>query len=211
MGLNRFAVGAHASGFYGLRVWPWSYAPAPCSPPSPAPTTDDELLKSLKARSGEDYDRELLGEKPRAPAPGGGEAQKLQARLRRELGTAAAAEDDAQNPLVGIARQMHEVQQRMGRHDAGTETQFRQRQIVADLEKLIEQAKRSGQCQSGSPPQGVASRPPSDSPTTRPKASRGSRIGPAIIQRSKAIPTSSIRPTASASKRPARRAASCSS
>ena len=39
---------------------------------------------------------------------------------------------------------MREVQPRLGQRDSGEETQSLQRQIVSDLAKLIEQAKKSG-------------------------------------------------------------------
>ena len=52
-------------------------------------------------------------------------------QLKRELG--AAAEKESDNPLVEIARQMREAQQRIARADSGPGTQQLQRQIVDDL------------------------------------------------------------------------------
>lgn len=45
---------------------------------------------------------------------------------------------------------MRDVQPRLGRRDSGDETQHLQRQIVADLDKLIEEAKKSACCGKGS-------------------------------------------------------------
>jgi len=79
------------------------------------------------------------------PAPAGPE--DLGARLRRELGVAAVAEED--NPLLEVARRMREAQGRIVRNDAGEQTQGLQRQIVADLDELIRQARK--RCQQGKP------------------------------------------------------------
>ena len=52
-----------------------------------------------------------------------------------------------------IARQMREAQQRIAKADSGPGTQQLQRQIVDDLDRLIQQARKSaGQCQSGAVP-----------------------------------------------------------
>jgi hypothetical protein len=69
-------------------------------------------------------------------------------QLKRELGAAAEKEDD--NPMLAIARQMRETQQRIAKADSGPGTQQLQRQIVDDLDRLIQQVRRSkGQCRSG--------------------------------------------------------------
>jgi hypothetical protein len=137
-----------------------------------APSTDEELRRSLDAKSGDDYDRELLGDaktaKPAAPAD---EAARLKERLRRELGSAAAKEEDgtSQDPLLNIAREMHQAQSLIEKNDASQGTQFLQRQIVSDLDKLIEQAKKSGrQPQPGEKPQGVTGRKPVGQPKLDP-------------------------------------------
>jgi hypothetical protein len=68
-------------------------------------------------------------------------------QLKRELGAAAVKEDD--NPLQQIASQMREAQQRIARSDSGPDTQQLQRQIVADLDRLIQRARQTaGQCSS---------------------------------------------------------------
>ncbi|MEN6449904.1 MAG: hypothetical protein ABFC96_05370 [Thermoguttaceae bacterium] len=68
-------------------------------------------------------------------------------QLQRELGAAAEKEDDA---MLRIGRQMRDSQRRIGRADSGEATQKLQRNIVAELDRLIEQSrKKSGQCQPG--------------------------------------------------------------
>ena len=73
-------------------------------------------------------------------------------QLKRELG--AAAEKESDNPMLQIARQMTEAKQRIAKADSGAGTQQLQRQIVDDLNRLIEQARKKacqckpGQCQS---------------------------------------------------------------
>jgi hypothetical protein len=136
------------------------------SPPlfaqSPPPSSsDDELLKQLNEKS-TDVDRELFGDKKQDQKPADGAGQgggDLQERLRRELGTAAEKEDD--NPVLGIARRMLGVQSRIAEADAGEQVQSDQKKILADLDKLIEQAKKSCNCSgSCSNPQQSSSRTP---------------------------------------------------
>lgn len=66
------------------------------------------------------------------------------------------------DPLLLVARQMRQVEGLIGRGDAGAGTQDRQQQIVADLQKLIEQARKSCKpCAGGSSRGGqTASRTP---------------------------------------------------
>jgi hypothetical protein len=62
-------------------------------------------------------------------------------RLNRELGP--AAEKEADNPLLNIAQSMMQVRQRIVQTDAGPATLALQKQIVADLEQLIDQVRNS--------------------------------------------------------------------
>ncbi len=132
-------------------------------------TPENELLKSLKAQTRKDIEREILGtgdktknDKFQTQAREGGE--DLGERLRRELGPAAEKEDN--NPLAGIARTMLQVHQRMKQTDAGPATLNLQKQIVADLDRLIDEARKSaGQCNSSSPgQQQSSSQKPASSP-----------------------------------------------
>ena len=94
--------------------------------------------------STDDYDRQLLGD-PIKPQDNSGVDANLQKRLQKELGAAAEKEANPKDPLLEIAKEMREVPPRLDRGDSGETTQHLQRQIVADLAKLIEQAKQSGQ------------------------------------------------------------------
>ncbi|MGA2031543.1 MAG: hypothetical protein ABSG68_04750 [Thermoguttaceae bacterium] len=90
--------------------------------------------------------------------------------MKRELGAAAQAEDEGQaggeNPLLPIARHMREAQQRITANDSSPKTQAVQKQIIDDLQKLLESARKccggckAGQCNS---PQ-TANRDPATQP-----------------------------------------------
>ena len=110
-------------------------------------------------------DRELFGEKKKDKPAEDGAGQggdALQEQLRRELG--AAAEKESDNPVLDIARRMLDVQSRIADTDAGEKVQNEQKKIIADLDKLIEQAKKSCKCSgSCSNPKQSSSRTPSSS------------------------------------------------
>jgi hypothetical protein len=81
----------------------------------------------------------------------------------RQLGPAGPAEEE--NPLAAVARAMCEVLGRIARSDLGQPTQAVQQQIVAELDRLIRQA-RTVETRSPSQPQtaagqrGPAAQPP---------------------------------------------------
>lgn len=81
---------------------------------------------------------------------------------KRELG--AAAEKESDNPMDEIARRMRENQQRLARHDSGAGTQQLERQIVDDLDRLIESAGKQSAVQSrpGTSKSQANSREPTD-------------------------------------------------
>jgi hypothetical protein len=113
---------------------------------------DDELLKNLNARPKSNVERELFGpdekKDERQTGAGQGDAD-LNQRLQMELGAAAQKEND--NPLLNIAQSMSQVHERILHSDAGPATLNLQKQIVADLNLLINQAcKCAGQCSSSS-------------------------------------------------------------
>ncbi|MGO9114939.1 MAG: hypothetical protein ACLP9L_37480 [Thermoguttaceae bacterium] len=111
----------------------------------PSPSSDDQLRDSLNSKAGDDYDRELLGDS--ATSDGKGRVdEEMQKELQKELGPAAQKEDKSKNPLLQVAEAMHEVPRRLDQRDSGAVTQTLQRQIVSDLEKLIEEVKKSGCC-----------------------------------------------------------------
>ena len=68
----------------------------------------------------------------------------MQKKLQKELGPAAQKEDKPKDPLLQVAEAMREVQQRLDQRDSGAVTQHVQRQIVADLAKLIEAGEEIG-------------------------------------------------------------------
>ncbi len=121
---------------------------AAADPPAPVqPSTDDALRNSLNAHSGDDYDRALLGEPNKA-----GDSKKdhaagdLARKLKQQLGPAANREDQSQHPLLLAAKGMCDVQTRLADGKSDAITQHVQRQVVADLQKIIDEAKKSGKC-----------------------------------------------------------------
>jgi hypothetical protein len=126
-------------------------------------------------------DRELFG--PQQPKPGekrppagpkqdpkkqGGD--DLDQKLRQELGPAGVSQPDDDNPLLSVARQMREAEGLIAKAQSGPRTQEVQKRIVADLDKLIQQARMScGKCASATTvPQSTASRQPVTQPNKTP-------------------------------------------
>ena len=165
---------------------------------APGDAVDDELLKDLGGDPLDHLDRKPpSGQQGRAgeqPGPGQKPAAKperepagkteptekpgegLQRRLTKELGPAAAAEEE--NPLLEIARRMRDAQGRIGQTDAGPKTVELQADIVARLNDLLRKACKSAkQCSSSAPNQpSIASRKPVDQPPSKPGES-GSKPG----------------------------------
>ncbi|MGA2059194.1 MAG: hypothetical protein ABSG67_01840 [Thermoguttaceae bacterium] len=135
---------------------------------------DGELLKNLKAQSKSDIEREVFGpdeKKDKLQTGAGQGGPDLNQRLQRELGAAAEKEND--NPLLNIAQSMFQVRQRMAQSDTGPATLNLQKQIVVDLDLLIDQAKKSGQCSSMcSNPQQSAQNPSGSRPKPGAKAAQ---------------------------------------
>ncbi|MGE3409548.1 MAG: hypothetical protein AB7I37_22210 [Pirellulales bacterium] len=106
-----------------------------------ADSLDDELLKSL----GEDGDDDVGGltNKPALDE----ESDSLDDELMRGLDDADSEEQDGENPLVRIGRQMREVEELIGGEKTGEETQTLQDDIVAQLDKLLKQAQQQQQQQ----------------------------------------------------------------
>ena len=145
---------------------------------APTPDIDRQLLENLDAKPVDDLDRELFGPKKKSAAvqptkqpsttaerPG----DQMVRDLLQELRQADTAQRDSAkkqtdetidtrpataqgNPLVDIARQMRAVEQRIEKTDSGSTTQKTQQEIVEQLERLIEQAKKSC-CGGGKPGQ----------------------------------------------------------
>jgi hypothetical protein len=143
----------------------------------PQRSLDAELLKKLKDQSSKDIERDVLNpdvKKGRLQNGAGQGGPDLNQRLQRELGAAAEKEND--NPLLSIAQNMSQVRQRMAQSDAGPATLNLQKQIVADIDLLIDQAKKSGQCSSNCPnPQQSVQNPNGSRP--KPGAKAGQKPG----------------------------------
>jgi len=136
---------------------------------------DDELFDELGADPIDEFDRELFGPEDPQREPADPPDATLRERMQRELGSAAEAEDG--NPLLSVARRMRDAEDQIGRNNTGADTQTLQKQIVSDLDRLIEQArKRCKQCKPGNckpGAQSVASRSSPKSPG-QPKPGTGS-------------------------------------
>ena len=106
---------------------------------------DAELLKSL-SDSGDELDRELFGPQEKGAKPGE-PARKTAAGkddARQPSSESAAGGGELDNPLVGIARQMREAQQRIAQNDSGEKTQVLQDRILIQLQELLQ--KKCQQC-----------------------------------------------------------------
>ncbi len=101
----------------------------------------------------------------------------LSEQLKRELGAAAEKEDD--NPLANIARGMMAVRQRMLQTDAGPATRALQKQIIDDLDRLIQQVRKStGQSSSSASQQEqISQRGPGESPPGKSGKEGGQKTG----------------------------------
>lgn len=102
-----------------------AFGDEPAKPPAKPSALDQQLLDGL--------DRELLqglpgGVKPAAPA------NKPAAEKPNQL--------QSDNPLVQIAERMRQVEARLAQQDTSPETQEAQKQILAELAQLLEQAKK---------------------------------------------------------------------
>jgi hypothetical protein len=144
-------------------------SPADCSGP---PSLDARLLED--APLPEDAVAAPLDANVRQglfPPQGPPAAEDPQEQLRRKVREAFLR--DESNPLAGVARRMQRAEQLIGQIDSGAKTQEIQRGIVADLDALIEQArKQCGSCKP-SPKQQQADfkEPPQKTPDKEPKPS----------------------------------------
>lgn len=106
----------------------------------PNENSDADLLKELEA--------DLLKDLPSAKTPkdsAGKGAAKRSADDQQLLEDLREGEDlgsQPENPLLRIGKQMRMVQDRIGKQDISEETQTAQSDIVAELERLIEQAQK---------------------------------------------------------------------
>ncbi len=108
---------------------------------------DEQLLGDSEARSAGGVDADLFRDAAEEP---------FQTRLERELGHAATSEEA--HPLLAIARQMRDVQTRLARQAADGQTTALQEQIVAQLDMLLEEARK----QAAASAEGARQAPPAD-------------------------------------------------
>ena len=76
------------------------------------------------------------------PQPRELDAEDLSRQPMRELAPAGAAEEE--EPLAAVAREMREAQRRIARSESGRRTQAVQQQVVAELDRLVQQARTPG-------------------------------------------------------------------
>lgn len=144
----------------------------------PAPSLDDELLKSLGIDSLDEFERELFtpdkGKREaqdasgRPPGMPGGDPDGWKRELLRELGDAGVSEE------LDIARQMRQAEGLIAENESGDATQAVQREIVSRLEALIKKAQSC--CKPCSPSQcspKVAARQKVAQPKKKPGKGRG--------------------------------------
>ncbi|MBI3465066.1 MAG: hypothetical protein HY000_18720 [Planctomycetes bacterium] len=99
------------------------------------------------AKSGDESDKSKSSAatqepaKPKLPpSDAAGDAELLRALEKR----AAPEVADDEAPLIRVGRRMRNVQGRLDQSDAGDETRVIQKEIVLDLDKLIEELKKGG-------------------------------------------------------------------
>jgi len=93
----------------------------------------------------------------------------------RELGTAAISEDE--QPLVDLAQRMRAAEQRIARGDCGPQTQQAQQQIVADLDRLIRQARAQAQAAAAKTAQPAAAQPQGSTTSQTAPSKPGNQVG----------------------------------
>jgi len=121
---------------------------------------DDELLKELEdappAKKQEDGEPSSVTSRgpQQLDDKDAKESDALDEELMRELGEGEGPSDGKEDPLGRVARTMREVEGRLTQSKSGDETRELQTKIVADLDKMIEealkQARRSKSKSSGS-------------------------------------------------------------
>lgn len=161
-------------------------------PQTVPPSLDDALFGDLGSGGiDKDVERELFGEGPKAPEKSpSSEGDPLTKRridawndlLEQELSQAVV--DEAQNPLLGIARSMRLAEGLIDERESGQKTQEIQAEIIADIDTLLKRAKKkcqscSSQCQS------VAQRKPPEQPKPSPPKEGSPKPKPATTSNAK--------------------------
>jgi hypothetical protein len=167
--MNRFYLSL------ALAMLACGFAPALAADPPKPPaksSLDDELLKGLDNDLTRELD-DLPSLKPQ-PKPSGksgdGKTNKPESAIIDGEDLGQPGED--QDPFNRIARRMKQVESRIAHDQAGTDTQQKQQQIMADLSALIEKLNQQCQCQGGECKPGDK---PQDSERSKP--GKGSKPG----------------------------------
>jgi hypothetical protein len=129
-----------------LAIMICSFARADEPPKSPQRSTDDMLRDTLNSQSGDDYDRALLGKSGKADSAAKDRKTGDSDKLLDQLGPAAQRADQQEDQLLQAVKGMRDVQTRLAQGKSDAITQQVQRQVVADLQKIIDTAKKSGKC-----------------------------------------------------------------
>ncbi len=135
--------------FAGLAV-----APATALTQSAKPKLEDELVDDLL--------KDLPKAKPEVPAKGKTAKPAAKDEAEKKLLQDLEGGEDIglppENPLIRIGQKMRSSQERIAGKDTSAETQTRQKEILADLSKLIEQTQKQCNCNgNGKPGSGKSS------------------------------------------------------
>ncbi len=127
--------------------------PKPTSAPGAADrgtSLDDKLLDDLNNELLDGLD--AVPSKTNSKSNDGEPASDLDRQLLRQLGEGEDLGEETSNPLISISRRMRAAEGLIAQRDTSERTQRLHKEIVADLDVLIEQLKKqcsSGQCAGG--------------------------------------------------------------
>jgi hypothetical protein len=110
--------------------------PAPDERPGGRPSSGEDQQPRDPSRAGK-ADRAKLG----------GKDQEIDQRLEELTGRKKkrpSSDQERSGPVGQIIKEMRDVEQRLGKPDTGDDTQKREKQIVKQIETLIEEVRRSG-------------------------------------------------------------------
>jgi hypothetical protein len=137
---------------------------APKSPDAAKLAPKDQAIDDLLGKLGESKDAPTAAEEPRNRAPSqgpaepsrgekpdaaklGGKDKDLDERLEELTGRKKkrpSSDQERTGPIGDMIKEMRDVEQRLGKPDAGDDTQKKQKQIVKRIETLIEQVRQQG-------------------------------------------------------------------
>jgi hypothetical protein len=119
------------------------------------------LQQDLATRTKQLHKAAPGGPSGQAPSDAYAALGQEQGRLADSIGDGRGTAADArQDPILEVGRQMRQAQGLLQKHNAGLETQVLQRQIVSDLQKIIDEARKSARGGSAGKQPGVAAQGP---------------------------------------------------